>query len=124
MEKYERLKYLRKDILKMTQQQFADMIGISRSNLGNIEVNTIALTERNAKDICEKFHVNEKWLLNGEGEIIEQRNESEEIADFLAQLLKGEKDDEFKCRFISALSRMDESGWNALEQFLDDFNEK
>lgn len=126
MEKHERVKYLRKNVLKITQQQFADTLGISRPTLGNIEIKKISLTDRNAKDICEKFHVNEEWLLCGEGEIFEKRNESEEIADFLADVLNDE-DATFKRRLITALSRMSDDGWDILEKMIDDIvaeNEK
>lgn len=121
MKKHERVKHLRKDVLKLTQQQFADTLGISRSNLGNIEINQIALTERNAKDICEKFHINEEWLLEGVGDIFENRNASDEIIDFAADLIKID-DDAFKKRLITALARLDESSWNVLEKLIDDIN--
>lgn len=65
METYERIKLLRKQLDK-TQQEFADQINISRSNLGNIETNKIGITDRVIIDICKEFSVNEKWLRNGD----------------------------------------------------------
>lgn len=63
----ERIRYLRKDILKLTQQNFSSEIDISRSNLGNIETGEVAVTERVIVSICRAFEVNEAWLKTGEG---------------------------------------------------------
>ncbi len=63
----ERIRYLRKDILKLTQEQFSNSIKISRSNLGSIEIGRISVTDRVISDICEGYHVNEVWLRTGEG---------------------------------------------------------
>ena len=62
---HERIKDLRKNILHLSQKDFAEKINISRSNLGNIETNKINLTERVLMDICRTFHVNQDWLTNG-----------------------------------------------------------
>ena len=70
METYERIRFLRKNHLKLTQEVFAKKINISRANLGNIETNRINITERVILDICKEFNVNYQWLTTGEGEII------------------------------------------------------
>ena len=46
MEVFERIRDLRKNILHMTQEEFAESIKISRSNLGNIETKKVTVTER------------------------------------------------------------------------------
>lgn len=69
---YERVKYLRKQELKITQEDFAVALGISRSNVGNIEVGRINITDRVIQDICEKYNVSEEWLRNGTGEMFIQ----------------------------------------------------
>lgn len=65
MKPYERIKFLRKNILKLNQEEFSKKINISRSNLGNIETNKINLTDRVLSDICRAFHVNKKWVTTG-----------------------------------------------------------
>lgn len=65
MKAHERIKDLRKNILHLSQKDFAEQINISRSNLGNIETNKINLTDRVLMDICRVFHVNRDWLANG-----------------------------------------------------------
>lgn len=66
MEIYERIKELRK-LLELTQEEFAEKINISRSNLGNIETNRVAITERIITDICNTYGASEIWLKTGEG---------------------------------------------------------
>lgn len=115
MEMHERIRYLRKEILKLTQQEFSDSLKISRSNMGNIEIGRIAVTDRVIYDICEKFNVNEEWLRTGSGDIFIELSVDEQIAEFIAHVLK-DKEESFKKRYISMLSKLDEDGWEALEQ--------
>lgn len=79
MEAHERIKYLRKEILKLSQNDFAQQIHISRSNLGNIETNKIHLTERVLADICRTFHVRRNWLTEGEKPVFEESSASLDI---------------------------------------------
>lgn len=67
---YERVAYLRKEILHMTQQDFSDSIDISRSNLGSIETGKVKLVDRTMKAICKAHHVNILWLKDGIGDIL------------------------------------------------------
>lgn len=111
----DRIKYLRKEVLHITQDEFSSKIQISRSNLGSIEIGRVNVTERVISDICKSFDINEEWLRTGNGEIKSELSKEEYIADFVSRVLKS-KDDSFKKRYISMLSRLDEKGWEALEQ--------
>ena len=115
MEIHERIKYLRKDILKLTQQEFSDSLKISRSNMGNIEIGRIAVTDRVICDICEKFNINEEWLRTGNGSMYIELSKEEYIAAFISSILKN-KEDSFKKRYVTMLSKLDEDGWEALEK--------
>lgn len=72
MEIWERIRYFRKDILDMTQADFAFKVKISRSNLGNVETGRISVTDRLLTDICNAFSLSEHWLRTGEGEMYEE----------------------------------------------------
>ena len=111
----ERIKYLRKEILNLTQQEFSDSINISRSNLANIETEKVTLTDRVASDISKKYDINIEWLVNGSGEIKKKLDRNQEIAKFTADLFRSEKDS-FKSRLIMALSDLDEEDWIVLEK--------
>lgn len=102
-------------MLHITQDEFSSKIQISRSNLGSIEIGRVNVTERVISDICKSFDINEEWLRTGNGEIKSELSKEEYIADFVSRVLKS-KDDSFKKRYISMLSRLDEKGWEALEQ--------
>lgn len=60
----ERIKALRKE-LKLTQQEFADKLKISRGNIGAYEVGKNAPSDAVISLICKTFRVNEDWLRNG-----------------------------------------------------------
>lgn len=68
MEMYERIRELRKSYLKMSQTDFGEALGVSRSVIKNIELNALARPDQKLsliKLICKEFNVNEEWLLNG-----------------------------------------------------------
>lgn len=65
----ERVKYLRKSILKLSQLEFGKKISVSDTTISKVENGTSILTERNIKMICREFNVNYAWLVYGEGEI-------------------------------------------------------
>ena len=63
----ERIKKLRK-ALNLTQTEFGERLGVSRSVINNIERNALARPDQKLslyKLICNEFNVREEWLLNG-----------------------------------------------------------
>lgn len=115
LKSYERVKHLRKEVLKLTQQEFSESLNISRSNMGNIEIGRIALTDRVISDICQKYNVNEEWLRTGTGEMFKELTRSEAISDFMVDLLK-EEDESFRKKFIEALAKLDLDDWSDIER--------
>lgn len=86
----ERLKKLRKT-LDLTQQEFADRIGIARGNIGAYEVGKNSPSDAVISLICKtefpNGKVNEDWLRTGNGEMFEQMTEQEKIMKYTALLL-------------------------------------
>lgn len=113
----ERLKKLRKE-LDMTQQEFADKLGTARNNIAGYETGKRNPSNAVISLICREFNVNEKWLRTGEGEMFIELSRSDEIAQFVGQLMT-EEDDSFKKRLVSGLAALDDNGWKVLENFLD-----
>ena len=111
-----RIKYLRKN-LNLTQQQFAEKIGIKRNTLAQYETGRNEPIDAVLNLICREFNVNEIWLRTGEGEIFKQYAKDEEITSFFNELLK-EENESFKKRMILALSKFDEYYWIALEKMI------
>lgn len=116
MEIYERLKYLRKEILNLTQEEFSQKLLITRGNLASIEVGRISLTDRNIQVICTTYNVNENWLRTGEGEPFNELSEQEELAAWMGTIMKPENDNCTKQRIIRILSQLEDDEWEAIEK--------
>lgn len=118
----DRIKKIRKE-LDLTQQEFADRIGIARGNIAAYEVGKNAPSDSVMSLICREFSVNENWLRTGEGDMFMELSRDEQIEEFIGNLLQGEEDS-FKRRLISGLAALDENGWKVLEDFLDSIQKK
>ncbi|EHI98007.1 helix-turn-helix domain protein [Clostridium sp. DL-VIII] len=104
MEVYERLKDLRKNVLKLNQEEFSKNIGLSRSNIANIEVGRINLTDRVISDICKEFNVNENWLRTGDGDMFNASFKS---------------DDSFIKNVFTVLEQLSNEEWALLKKIVD-----
>lgn len=63
----ERIRRLRK-ALDLTQQEFADRIGMKRNSIAQVETGRNT-SEQTIFSICREFNVSETWLRTGEGEM-------------------------------------------------------
>ncbi|WP_081771036.1 helix-turn-helix domain-containing protein [Clostridium ihumii] len=117
METFERIKHLRKDILKLNQEDFSKNIGISRSNIANIEVGRIKLTDRVISDICREFNVDEEWLRTGNGNHIFVQTPDDE----LKRLAEKYNFNDAEYNFFSQYVKLDISKRRALVEFLENF---
>lgn len=102
----ERIKQLRKVHLKMSREKFAEILGTSASVIYNIENNRLKNpTQKNPlyKLICEKFHVNEEWLMNGVGEVFMNTKCDEDDSDE-------------KSRLIAEIMRLDDTEWQVIKK--------
>lgn len=90
-----------RDELGLTQQQLADELKISRSQVGNIEQGTRSITPRIKRDLIAHLKVNPNWLESGEGPII---NKTDKYDDY-------ELDDKER-EFIDLYESLDEDSKN------------
>lgn len=90
----ERIKELRKE-LKLTQQEFADELKISRGNIGAYEVGKNAPSDAVVSLICKTFNVNEEWLRVGVGDMFLELPEEDEEAAYVSELLEDVDNDLF-----------------------------
>lgn len=121
MTRGERVKELRKT-LGLTLEKFGQPLGVKKNAISQIEKGRNGLTEQITKGICREFNVNEDWLRNGTGEMFIQLDEDEQISSFFHDLLQ-EENGSFKRQFVTALSHLDDNGWNLLNQFMDYFTQ-
>ena len=64
----DRIRLVRKT-LGLKQGEFAQRIGLTQTAMSMIEVERVALTEKNIKLICATFAIDEDWLRTGNGEM-------------------------------------------------------
>lgn len=109
----ERIRLLRRT-LGLTQQEFADRLGIKRGALANYEVGRNQPIDAVVSLMCREFQVNETWLRTGQGEMFLALTEDEALSRFFGEVAFG--GDSFRRRFLLSLSRMDDEEWAALER--------
>ena len=111
----QRIKHLRKDLLKLTQTEFGDKLGLGKAAISKMESNTSTVTEQNKKVICKEFNVSYAWLMEGIGEVFI------ETEDLFIDLLAKEYDlDELQVRLIEKFVKLDKENREAFMNFLKD----
>ena len=114
----ERLKALRKE-LRLTQQEFADRVGISRGNIGAYEVGKNAPSDAVISLICREFHVNEEWLRTGNGEMFVEETPDEEFMRMAKAVASGDTEaDRMIRRTLMYFYEMDDLGRKTLMNFV------
>lgn len=108
----ERIALVRKS-LGLTQEKFAEQVGLSRNFMWMIESGTRVPSDRTISDICREFNVSETWLRTGEGEMFNQITQSEKWAAFLADITANEEDS-FKRQFVEVLADLEPEDWKFL----------
>lgn len=91
-----RLKQLRKT-LDLTQQEFADRLGVKRNTIANYETGRNEPVGSIFALICREFGVSEEWLRNGTGEMFVEKNtfsldeyaQSNNLSDIEISIIRG-----------------------------------
>lgn len=120
----ERIRKIRK-VLDLTQQEFAERIGMKRNSIALIE------SGRNTSDqtifsICREFNVNETWLRTGEGEMFRVLPEEDELSVYIEDLLMGTEDSVHKAikAFLLAYGRMNDPSKKVMNELIDNWLEE
>ncbi len=113
---HQRIKELRKH-LGLTQQEFADRLGIKRNTIATYEIGRSTPIDAVISLICREFGVNETWLRTGEGEMVTVSTRDAELAAFMGRVL-ADWPGSIRRRMIYALSRLDESGWEVIDRMV------
>ena len=110
-----RIKELRNS-LDLTQQKFADRLGIQRGAIANYELERNVPIDAVISLICREFNVREAWLRDGEGDMLEVKPRAEELGELVRQLL-ADRPESFRSRLITSLLRFepDSPEWQILE---------
>lgn len=120
-----RFRELRK-MCKKSQEEWADIMGLSRSGIADIEAGRRNVTEKHIKllsiEPIDGRYINEDWLRTGDGDPFKKLTRSQVITDFAADLIK--EDDSFKTRLIEALAKLNNDEWEILEKLAKDLSNK
>lgn len=111
----ERIKSVRKQN-KLTQTEFAKSLGASRGMIVNVEMDKISnMTAKKPllQLICDKYGINPAWLIDGEGEMMQDLSREQEIVRAVSEMFTG--DDSFKQDIISMLVKLPGEYWGSLE---------
>lgn len=100
----------------LNQTDFGARIGVKQSTIAGWETGQRIPPDSAIVSICREFHANEHWLRTGEGEMFIQISRDQEIMDFVADTMQDDKDN-FRRRFLLALSRLPEERWADIEAF-------
>lgn len=87
----ERFRMLRESCQK-TQTEWADILGLSRSGVSEIEAGRRNVTKKHIRSLelwdgCKDKAINIDWLRTGEGEMFNPVPEEDEVASYVAELL-------------------------------------
>ncbi len=99
-----RIKLLRRT-LDLTQQKFADRLGIKGNAISQYESGRNEPIDAVISLICREFNVNETWLRTGEGEMFRQRSREDELAEYMDSLMQSEPND-IRRKFALAVSHL------------------
>lgn len=112
---HDRIKALRKE-LHMTQEEFAERLGIKRGALANYEIGRNEPIDAVVRLICTTFGVDEIWLRTGDGEMFRPVSRNEKLASFFGDVL-ADTPDSFRARLCTALADLNEAEWEVAEKF-------
>lgn len=107
----DRIKLIRKNA-KMNQEEFAEVLGLTRGFIAQVETEKSTFSDRTIKDICREFRVNEEWLRSGVGEMYKPITRNQQIMEFVNSAMEGSEDD-IKNFALYLLSNFDSADWEA-----------
>ena len=110
----ERIKAIRKKT-GLSQTDIAERLGTTRGVITNLEGAKTEPNEPFLRLICKEFNVNETWLRTGEGEMMKELTQNQEIAEFLGKVMN-DPDDAARKRFISIVSQLGVKEWEILAE--------
>ena len=97
MEPNENIKFIRTQRAKMTQQEFADLLGVKKPHIFDIERGKVKLSYDLALKIAEHFSVSYIWLLYNTGHMLDcvasaedalnKSNKTKRIVDEVSKIL-------------------------------------
>lgn len=101
---------------RMTQDEFAEKIGLSRNFVWMIEKGERIPSKRTLKDICRVFKINYDWLVHGSGEMFQDYNDI--IPDTIPSI--SDADEEFIKATLVKLIKLDPKYWHMIREIFEE----
>lgn len=98
----------------LTQQKFAEKIGLTRNFVWMIEKGERIPSDRTISDICRVFDINEEWLRTGNGLMQKPKKKEDELGEALAQIIKD--DDPVIRSILIAYAKMNDDDRKAIKR--------
>lgn len=105
--------------LSMTKTSFAKALNLSQPFVSNICAGVSQPSERTILDICREFNVNEQWLRSGEGDMFLRLSRNDEIAAYVARVMKDESA-YYQQKMLLFFSRLSPEMLKKLEEVAED----
>lgn len=116
----DRLKMFRKKHLNMSRESFVKPLGVSVSVLRNIEDNRLANVNNLSpifQAISQSYKVSYKWLVDGTGDMYEERTSNEQIIDYMDKVLHT-SEGSIERNLIVAFSKLSPEQWDNVKTFI------
>ncbi|MCQ2507278.1 MAG: helix-turn-helix domain-containing protein [Dorea sp.] len=120
----ERLKEVRESLSDgktVSMAKFAEVLQVSPATINQWEKGKREIPKPMITLICQKYDINETWLLTGEGEMHEPPSRQQEIAQLVAKLAKLNMDDPSDQLLYDIemwLSKLPKSVWDEFLTFI------
>ena len=114
----ERIKELRKT-LGLTQQEFADKIGVKRNTVATYEMGRSVPSDSAIALICREFNVSEDWLRSGNGKMFKPRSRNKELFEYFNQIV--ENPSSVQLRLVEVMSRLTDEQLEILAKVAHEF---
>ena len=106
--------------LNMTQDEFAKMIGCSKSQLTSVEVGRVNPSNQWITKLANSANVSINWLLSGKGDLFTEEKLNEDNMDYIFQFIS--ENPKFRHIVSEAISaytiRQDDTIWKRMEETL------
>lgn len=100
----------------LTQQQFADRLGLKRQTIAAYEVGNTEPSNATLLSICREYKVNENWLRTGEGEMKAAQTTQERYNLNLEKLQR--VDDGTIIRWVNVIAETNPKVLKQIEEFM------
>ncbi|WP_434794392.1 hypothetical protein TPDSL_13690 [Terrisporobacter petrolearius] len=113
----ENIKTLR-TFLDLTQEEFAKQVNLERNTIALVERNKRNLSDKSINLICTRFNVNKDWLNKNKGNMFLETISDNHISFLMGQLDQSENEELIKQIFYK-LCKLDSKYLNIIDEILD-----